>query len=307
MSDVNNSDHTEKERPAQPKNEVWRPEAEQRWHSLGAADYISATALSPDGKTGLVLRARQKVWRWDLTRKPATSEVILRVADGRRNRLVFSADSRLALLRSGRLVYVFNTNDGQLVSRFEHAMDAIALMFPMTMRGHHELVTVGEGNTLVIWELQTGRRLAAVKAPTERKGASHADLTFAQAANEVVGLLGEQVFTWSGSADAPTIPLAERGALGGRPTALACASDFVFVGTDVGTVAQVSLSQRKVTAIFEGHSDAVRGIIATPDGQFCATVDGKSQVRLWTVTAARCLATDHLPMSASALGLSPDG
>ena len=60
-------------------------------------------------------------------------------------------------------------------------------------------------------------------------------------------------------------------------------------------------------SVLEGHSDWVRAVVFSPDGQLVASASGDSTVRVWETATGACHSVLHQPPPVSRITFSPDG
>lgn len=121
--------------------------------------FIQRMALAPDGKTLLVVCQDDSAVLWDLGgRKPARSLPGPETLDAQ-----FVGDGRRAVTVSGKNVILWDTADARMLRTL--ALNGDDLVVPVATHDGRVLA-IGQGSTLSLWDVDSGRRLAEREAGT---------------------------------------------------------------------------------------------------------------------------------------------
>lgn len=159
------------------------------------------------------------------------------------------------------------------------------------------LVSGGEGRTLRVWDVATGRRRATLRPLLSRQISRVVEVAIAPDGSWLAssGKAGS-VWIWDvarGKARAELMSYAHYGSEIWRPIAIAPDGKWLAVGYDNGTVQIWEAVRRTIgnaRIVLEGHTGRVRAVAVAPDGMWLASGGEDGVVRIWDTAAGQARA-----------------
>lgn len=259
---------------------IWSSTATAPLAVLAGVRGMTAVAYSPDGsQLAVAPQGGGGVELWN----PRTAKRLLSLvgAGGTVAQLAFSPDGTLVAAayetpRDAGAIRVWRTDTGEQVrSLGDHGQDAVTVTF--SPDGARLLTTSGD-ETLMAWNIDTGRRLMAI--PCRRQS-----VTFHRP-SAVFGLAGSRVaYKQPHLFDGTTGTLVANLPPQGQVTALAASPDgrMLAAGMAIGNVYLTDFATGKRIGGLVGHTGSLRAIAFRPDNARVVTGSEDGSVRLWDV------------------------
>jgi WD40 repeat protein/serine/threonine protein kinase len=304
---------------------LWREYHGEQSRLRGHSDAVTAVAFSPDGRLLASGSADRLVKLWNLITGKET--LSLNGHEKGVTSLAFSPDgSRLVSGSTDKTVSLWDTSTGQKLHSFEgHAGSVTALAYGPDGRF---VVSGSTDKTTRVWDASTGRMLTMHNhsEPVTAVAFSPGGKTIAsvtQSPHE--GNYSGEAILWNAFTGVEVIPL--EGRLARTSVAFSPDGKHLVTGELAPTPARPSAPRRltgdsepptpilklynlethKSSLSLQGHTDAITGIVLSPDGKRLVSASLDRTLRIWDVATARETSVSHDEGSVLAVAISPDG
>ena len=267
---------------------------------LSHSDYISAMALSPDGRFLVTASWDKTVWLWD-----AASGLEIRRLEGNPSVVIaasMSRDGRFALTggKDGT-ARLWNTSDGTEILRATGHSGAVTTV--AFSPDDSSFLTGGSDRTVRLWRRTDGRQIWVSEqfAGEVSSVAFTPDGRYALVGNHMVAQL------WDVKKN-KEVRSFKNHAGGVNSVAVSPCGRFVLTGSGDNTARLWAIDTGEEIKRFDGHSDSINTVAFSADGRLVLTASNDRTARLWEVSSAkevRRFSDDAGVVSSAAI--SPDG
>jgi WD40 repeat protein/energy-coupling factor transporter ATP-binding protein EcfA2 len=270
-----------------------------------SAYLISSIAFSPDGKMlAVVIGKDNTVVLWDVALRKRLGTLNREGETGGASSLAFSPDSKTLVTGSysDSRIRLWDVASRRVSKTIEASAEAGGIFDLVFSSDGKTLATGGTNNIARVWDIATGKELAAFKGHTSYI----TSVAFSPDGKMLAtGSFDKTVKLW----DVATGK--EQATLTGSPYAI---RDVAFspdrrtlaVGSDDGAVWLWDIASRQELTTLKGHTDAILALAFSPDGKSLVTGSADRTAKLWKTDEQEELVTLRHKDSVLAVAFSPD-
>ena len=265
---------------------------------------ITASALSPDGKTILAGDVNGGTALWDLN----TGQLLQTFTkDGPDIKSVdFSPDGKMVAVPgydpANAIVQLFDPANGKLLKTFTTpSNEPFVQRLAFSADSKMIFAAVNDG-TAQLWDVESGQLLRAFK---NSPSANHAQISFSADAKAVVLDGGK---SWLEPASGATVNFPDIPNNGGPLGIVFSADGSLFAVADSVTAAVWDVAKQRPVNHFSGHNDRITSMAISPDNRLLLTGSADKTARLWEIASGRLLRVYSGHTSAvTSVAFMPDG
>src|SRR5579885_3046026 len=256
----------------------------------GGGSDVYAVDLSADGRVAIASEAN-KVRIWDVDTRRSLHVLQEKEIWPTTKIVGLSADGRLALSAKGQKISLWDVRTGRNL----HTLQQRSEVMKASLSADGSLVISGDGNSAHIWDTRTGRKVRTLQHPHEVEAVGlSADGQLAVTSSGFVppgGVKGKEntLQLWDVGTGRCLLTWEQAG---GGVDAVSLSADKRLLAANIsGAIHIWETSSGRSLHVLKAHSHTAHALRLSADGRWLVSGSPDHTVRLWDVSAGRCLRT----------------